>query len=113
MKETFAESGSAVFNTFLSSLCIRSLSKYITHEGLSRWNILKLWNFALIHFFCSNCVNKNCFIEMDYYERKAKQSGKYFFPARSPVTFKIFKSEKVYVNEMQKCCNFTKKIYIS
>ena len=32
-----------------------------------------------------------------------KIKWKYFFPARSPEIFQIFKSQKVYVVEMQKC----------
>ena len=50
---------------------------------------------------------------MNYHEKKEKESEKDFFPARPQGISKIFKSEKVYVGEMQECYNLTEKLQIA
>ena len=40
---------------------------------------------------------------MNYYKKNGKEGGKDFFPAPSQGISNIFKSDKVYVGEMQKC----------
>ena len=67
----------------------------------------KFFKLSPAKFFSSNCFNRNCFIEMTYYE-----SGKDFFPARSQKICKNFKSKKVYVGEMQKCCSFIEILHM-
>ena len=49
---------------------------------------------------------------MTYYKKKEKESGKDFFPARSQKICKNFKSKKVYVGEMQKCCSFIEILHM-
>ena len=80
-KETFAESGFTVLNTFCWSFYTQSFSKYHSRKFIS----VKCFNF---------------------YISKRKD----FFPARSQEISKILKSEKVYVGEMQKCYNLTEKL---
>ena len=52
-------------------------------QGLSLWNILKLWNFKHLNFFSSNCFNRNCFDRIGLLWKKGKIKRKIFFPARS------------------------------
>ena len=78
--------------------------------GLSLWNILKPWNFKHLIFFSSNCFNRNCFDRNGLLWKKGKIKRKIFFPCSFPEIFRIFKSEKVYVDEMRKCCNFPEKL---